>query len=719
MWDRSSTGAGLLAELRRRKVFRVAAVYAAGTFAVLQVASIVVKPLGLPGWTMTLVIFLAALGFPIALLLAWAFDVTPEGVQRTVESGTDAGGADSEGADGGAPVGVPAWLGGRTLVLVVALVLLGIGIGTGWFLHPEAGGARGRQENFAAVTDSAGVAVGAQRSADAPASSVLDPHKIAVLPFRNLSGAEENEALALGVHDDLLTRLSRIHALKVISRTSVMEYRDTHKKIPEIAAELGVGTILEGGIQRAGSQVRINVQLIDARTDEHLWAETYDRGWAIDSLFAIQSEIAGRVAEALRATLTAGERASLASRPTTSAEAYELYARARDLSWRQDEERLAMRAIELARAAIAHDSTFASAWALLGMQHARIYWFSWDRTDGRLALARQAIDRALALDPDLAEAHVAMGYYEYWGHLAYDRALAEFGIAERSIPSDPDVASGIGYVRRRQGRMDDALTYLRLARELDPRRASTTRNIAETLQLMRRYDEAEVEYDRFLALEPADGFGRAFLSLLQLQRSGDVEAARAVLDRVGGLEASEGQSAGVKLQMEMMWRDYGAALRRLGESHDSIFNDDQFIYLPAELAYGEVYAAMGRREEAARHYDSARVRLERLSRVRPDDERVWSALGLAYAGLGRRADAVRAGRRGVELLPPEKEAWRGAYRLEDLARIYASVGETAEAVRALRELLSRPGELSIELLKIDPAWDPLREDPGFRALVAR
>lgn len=550
----------------------------------------------------------------------------------------------------------------------------------------------------------------------AAAGGALDPRKVAVLPFRALGPDEEGRAFALGVHDDILTRLSKIRDLRVISRTSVMEYEDTPKNIREIASELGAAALVEGGVQRAGGQVRLNVQLIDARSDTHLWAETYDREWSLASLFTIQTEIAERVAVALQATLSAEERARLGERPTTDSAAYELFQRARRHLAEQELEAPSRLAAEALEAAVRLDPAFAEAFALLGYTHAGLYWFHFDHTPRRLRAAKAAIDSALSLDPELPDAHVALGYYWYWGHLDYRRALNTFEIAERAIPGDQHLLLGIASVKRRQGRMEEAVEYFRRAREVSPRDARPRRNLAETLALLRRFGESERELRATLDLRPESPTGYIWLAIFQLQR-GALSEARAVLERARDLELSHPALVGQWVDLLRLERDFSAALSALERMADAPLRDDQFRYIPVELAAAEIHAAMGTRARAEDLFEAAAERLDREVETRPEDPRLHGALGLALAGLGRAEEAIGHGERAVELLPPEKEAWRGAYRLEELARIHATLGRARPAVELLERLLSMPGDLTRARLRLDPVWDPIRDDPRFRALA--
>jgi TolB-like protein/Flp pilus assembly protein TadD len=677
-----------LEELKRRKVVRVALVYGATTFAVLQAADIIVPRLQLPDWTITLLLVIALLGFPIALALAWAFDLTPEGVRPEMSAKA----ATAPPASGSPLGGRGSWVGGRTLLVTGVMLAIGLALGAGWF---------------------AGASMADPRS---------DGHRVAVLPLRDMNPDGSNAILVAGVQEDLLTRLSKIGALSIISRTSVEEYAGTSKSIPEIATELGATAIIEGGVQRAGDHVRINVQLIDGRSDEHLWAETFDRPWSLDNLFAIQSEIAERVADALQAALSPDERARIEDRPTDNEEAYELYVRAKEAYEAGSAGVVALnhQAVAFAQGAVEADSTYAEAYALLALAHAYLYWLQEDRTETRLQAARSAARRAVELDPDLATGYVAQGMIAYWGSLDYEVALEQFARAERLDPAAYDLLTGIASVYRRQGRMREALEYFRRASDQSPRQAGPAFNVAETNGLLGRFAAADSSITRAARLDPSDWYHPATRALLHLAWNGDTARARMALTAAEGRTTDPTMLSWFRVLFARLTRSPADELAAVEGIADSIGFNDQYYLIPADLFRAEALRRLGRSAEAERAYASASAMLERWVETRPEDERAWSALGIAYAGLGRAEEAVEAARRGVELLPVEREAWRGAMRAVDLARVYVRTGRLREAIEVLRDLMDRPARtvVSPALLRLDPEWDPLRNEPGFQALLA-
>jgi TolB-like protein/Flp pilus assembly protein TadD len=676
MDDAPATGFRFVAELRRRRVPRALLVYAAASFAILEPADILIPALRLPEWTMSLLAVLLILGAAVAAVLAWVLELTPEGLKRTTSA---AGGVSSD---------LP-WLSLRTASL--ALLLVAIGAAAGWFARPGSG----------------------------DAAAGLDPRSIAVLPFANLGGDAEAAAFAAGIHDDLLTHLTRIGELKVISRTSVMEYAGARRNLRDIARALGVATVLEGGVQWVGGRVRINMQLIDAHTDGHIWAEQYDRELTAENLFAIQAEIARAVAQALRATLTPGARGFLERVPTASLSAYRLYARAASMreghQGRYQRERMELQT-QLLEDAVQLDSTFAEAWAELGRVRAQLYWFHYDRSAENVHAAKQAVDRALAIRSDLPEGHVALGLYHFWCELDYDRALAAFEQARAGLPGEGEIDARMAYVyRRRSDQVELAVRHLERARDLSPRMAGLSHQLAETYQLVRRYPDALTEYDRALALDPSLDDSRIRKADIYLHGIGEVNAARRELALLPDDAGGQFQITHERALVEIYARDWAAA-QRLLEQGPEVFQN-QFYYVPRALLAAQVHSAIGETKAAHVAYASALQHLLARRREDPADSRYLSAQALAMAGLGRYPEAVRAARLATELLPVEVEAWRGAWRLEDLARVYAAAGEKSRAMDILERLLSNPGEAGPGMLRLDPAWDPLRSEPRFLALL--
>ena len=689
------------AELKRRKVFRVAAVYGAVAFVVLQVADILVPALHLPESFTTGIALLSILGFPVAVVLAWAFDSTPGGIQRTDAATT---------GEIEAIIAQPAasrWPSG--LLALVGVVALAIG---GWLALSSRSGS----------SDAAGVGSGATSTAPAvdgggEESDAAAPPAIAVLPFDNMSRDPETLPFTDGLHDDLLTQLSKIGSLKVISRTSVQEYRDTQKSIPEIGAELDVGYVLEGGVQRAGDQFRINVQLIDAESEGHLWAEQYTGALTVAGMFAIQTEIATSIAKALKAQLTTDQRESLARIPTNDLEAYEAYRRGLDFIRESYTESNFRTADRFADQALALDSTFAEAWAVKSAAASSLYWFFFDRSDSLTSAALAQAERALRLEPGLPLGHWALGSYHYRVSLDYEQALEELGQALEGMPGEVELHTTAASVLRRKGDLEEAIERFKEAAELDPRQSLAPYSVGETLSLLRRYSEAEPWLRRAIEIRPDFVFPYVYLAMARVRSEGDTASARELLEEARDLGIlADAINEHSFVDTYRLAREPDAMLRELeGEVE---FRDIQFSYQPASSAAGVAWGMKGDTDRALISYDSARVTIEARLEAAPDDARYYSALGIALAGLGRDEEAIQHAREGLRMMPPEKEAWRGTYRLRDLALVYAMTGRADEAIDLLERLLSIPADFSVWDLRLDPYWDPLRGNPRFEALVA-
>jgi len=659
-------------ELKRRRVFRVAVVYAAVAFVVWQAAEIAVPALRLPDWSLSLVVFLTLLGFPIALVLAWAFDITPEGVKRTEPLSGDAA----------LPI-----MRGRVMGMAAGLVVLVLVIGAGWFLLRGTG-------------------------------STADRKSIAVLPLENLSGDAATEPFVNGIHDDILTHLGKIADLKVISRTSVMEYRDTRRNLRQVAEELGVATVLEGGVQRSGDRVRVNVQLIDARTDEHLWAERYDRELTAANIFEVQSDVALQVAAALRAVLSPAERERIESRPTQNLEAYDLYLRGNDYQRRSEDQRDWLTAAQLWERSAELDPSFALPYAKLVQTHCYMRFGYGDRSRERLSRAEAAVARLRQLAPDLSETHVALGWYYYHCLVDYDRALEEFGQALATQPNNSDLYAGIASVRRRQGRWEEAAQGYGKAIEVDPLFYRWVAELGFTYTYLREYARADSLVDRSISLAPDDPTLYAYRLVNLLSWTGDTDKANSVLERALGLSGwMDSIDLIDRLLLVKIWdRDYAGALNLLVTVFPATL-DTHFRVLSKAQLIAQVHALQGEGDLARAYYDSARAYLERRIEEQPDDARLYSSLGIVCAGLGLDEEAVRAAKTGVDLLPVSRDAVVGPEGLEALARVYAMTGDYEAAIDQLDLLLSIPSLVSVPLLRIDPTWDPLRDEPRFQRFL--
>jgi serine/threonine protein kinase/Flp pilus assembly protein TadD len=545
--------------------------------------------------------------------------------------------------------------------------------------------------------------------------------RLVVLPFENL-GPAEDEYFADGITDAITARLAGISGLGVISRQSAMQYKDREKNAQQIGKELRVNYILEGTVQRERpsdptSSVRIIPQLIRTSDDTHVWAEIYDND--MSEVFRVQSDLAEQVAQALDITLLEPERRALASRPTENIEAYDYYLRGNEYSHRDLFHESDLRvAIRMYDKAVELDTRFALAYAQLSRAHLFMYFLFYDHIEERLAMAKDALDKALELAPDLLEVRLALGHYYYHGHLDYDLALEQFAIARKRQPNNSELLTLIGYVQRRQGKFEKAVETLKEASELAPRYARLAYHLGETFMLLRKYSEAERYYERAISLAPDLPRSYAWKAKLYLLWEGKTEKARAALgeapQNIGSLE--DGLIVLRSVLLDVFDENYQEALAQLSSGTLEAFGT-QFYFIPKAQLYAQIYGLMGDRQLEQAHYESARNILETKAQEQPEDSRLHSALGIAYAGLGRKEDAIREGKRGMELLPVSKEAWRGPHRVEALAKIYVMVGEFDEAVEKLEFLLSRPGEISIPLLRLDPTWKPLHKYQRFIELL--
>jgi len=668
----------LLGEIKRRKVFQVAAVYAVVTWLLVQIVATVEAPLNLPEWFDTAVIVFLAVGFPIAIILSWAFDLTPGGVERTGP------------AEGRPAETMPAKTGlAVNLTVIGVLALLVVLVGLYVFL---------RGEPVATTAD-----------AD-------DRRSIAVLPLDNLSPDPENAFFADAIHGEILTQLAKIGSLKVISQTSVREYRDSPKNMREIGTELDVATILEGGVQRLGDSVRINVQLIDSDTDEHLWAEIYDRELSAENIFAIQSEMATAIANALSAALSPEEVARLNERATQNTRAYDFYLSGNDYFSRADQRSNVSLAVEMYERAVEEDPQFALAHARLSIAHSVMYWFSIDRTEARRNTALAELERARALQPDLPEAGLATAVYYYRGFRDYEQALAELAAVEPAMPGNSEIYETRAFVHRRLGNWDQAVADMERAIELNPRSTYLLMEHAATFEYLRDYAAAEQVAARGLELEPDDATLLTVAAEIQLIRDGDVP-----LLSGPNAAAFESDPFGLPIRWMVALRsnNYDAALDAL-EDWDGDTHDIPSEYAPRASWYGVTLQLAGRDDEAEPYFQAARAQIEVAMEDSEDDPRLHIALGEVLAGLGETDAAIRAAREGMALLPPSRDAaWGPQHQINAIVRVFIPAGALDAAIDELESYLAAPGIWSIEGLLPDPRLDPIRDDPRFQALVER
>lgn len=650
-------------ELKRRKVYRVAVAYAVVAWLLIQVATQVFPFLEIPAWIVRMVILLLALGFPVALVLAWAYDLTPAGIVRTDEIEETQ--------------------------------------------PPKA--------------------IGASRSSRLP--RVLPPEKsIAVLPFENFSDDIQNAYFADGIQDDILSNLAKVADLKVTSRTSVRQFKSSDRNLREIGEALGVAYVLEGSVRRENNCVRINAQLIDARTDQHVWNETYDR--EITDLFELQSELARRITFALRANLSPRERASLQVHPTADMAAYELFLRARDLfRWAGsgDARENGESALELLEESFQRDPQFALAHCLASRVHGELYWFGYDRSRARLAKAKIAADHALRLQPDLGDARLALAYYYYYGYRDYELARTELAIALEATPNDAEVWDCAAAVDRRQGRWAECLPNFEKARELDPRNTGVLWNLAETYACLGRFEDAESAFGDAVSIHPGDYLFALGQAAIKLRSEGRTDSLRDLLRKIPNDFDPGGSVSVVALQISLIERDYAEAERVLGASRYERLNDSGIggpaavfdgCTLPKAWYEGLIARGRGDVARADRAFAVAQEIVEADLAQWRDDAKTIAVLGVLHAMRGKKEEAIQAGRRAVELLPTLKDAYDGPLIATKLAVVYAQAGESDLALELLSDLVRTPTGPTPGTLRAEPEWDPLRSDPRFEKLAS-
>jgi len=655
---------GFFEELQRRKVYRVAAAYIIAAGFIIQIGSAVFPAWELPNWTFRSLVLLLLIGFPIALILAWAFDVTPQGIRATKTTATEM------------------HLGRNVIILIATGVI--VSVAAGFFLLPRA----------------------SARKID---------KSIAVLPFQNLSDEKENAYFADGMQDDILTNLSKIGDLKVISRTSVMSYRGSGtRNAREIGKMLGVATLLEGSVRRIGSRVRVNVQLIDANNDEHIWAEDYDRD--LTDVFAIQTDLAQKIASALRAKLSPNEKARLDRRPTQNPDAYLLFLQAHDYASQREMFRdTSLKAEPLFEQAIKLDPNFALAFAGLSMVESWLYHTS-DPVPARREKARLNADEALRLQPDLPEGRLALGFSYYYGDRNYERALAEFDISKRGLPNESQAYLAIGSIQRRQGKWAESNASLEKAATLDPKNTNILMNLCYSYMGQRDFEAADKTVDRLIATSPQSFQARGLKGFVALQLKGDLSAAEKVFSSMPS-ETDPGLMTLARVWILRLKRNFPEALQVLHQFRGETLHNTSTAPSPKAFLEGELYLLQGDEAKARTALEHARVVSEELLSAAPEDPARHGQHGVILAALGQKHEAIAEGKRAVELLPESEDAFDGPQMAAPLAQIYAWTGEFDEAFRLLDHLLVVPNGLTVPMLKLDPTWDPLRKDPRFQALI--
>lgn len=638
--------------------------------AVIQFGDIVFPVWDLPSWTLRLVISLVLAGFPMALIFAWVFDFTSEGLRAT------------------APV-----LASReerphrtrrniAILLLISVAVSGV---AGLFLLPRASAGRFDKS-------------------------------IAVLPFENFSDEKENAHFADGIQDDILTSLSKIGALKVISRTSVMGYRGKAHNVRQIAKDLGVATVLEGSVRRAGNRVRVNVQLIDAETDQHLWSEIYDRD--LTDVFAIQSDLAQKIAAELRAQLSPEEKVQVNRRPTENGEAYLAFVEAQNLHAEVQDRKKLLEAERLYERALQLDPKFALACARLAHLQSWMYQ-SHDKSPLRRQRARDLSERALALQPDLPEAHLALGYSYYYGDRDYNRALNEFAIAQRGLPNNAAVYMAIAAIQRRQGIWAECTANFEKTVELSPKDAWPMQNLALTYEATRNFAAADRVYRRAIEIAPVAVTTHLLLARMQVAWKGDLAAADSILTRLPPAAHQQRDTIMAVVTARVLERKYDEALALLDTIPIEHSQGESALH-DADLVYrGMLHQIKGDTEKARVIFETARQRLKQKIATTPDFAKLHASLGHVLAYLGDKAGAIASAERAMQLLPESVDAFDGPKVAIMAAETYATLGEAERALALVEHLLTAANGLTVHTLRLDPMWDPLRSDPRFEQLLAK
>jgi TolB-like protein/Tfp pilus assembly protein PilF len=546
---------------------------------------------------------------------------------------------------------------------------------------------------------------------------------IAVLPFENRSEEKQNAYFADGIQDELLTDLARIADLKVISRTSVMHYKSgLPRNLQEIGQQLGVAHVVEGSVQRSGNRVRVNAKLVDTRSDRDLWAQTYDRD--LTDVFAIQDEIAKTIANHLQAKLSPEEKSAIERQPTTDIQAFDLYTRAKNLlltAFTREPRARLLQGVDLLNQAVARDPSFFDAYCQLAYAHDALYTLGFDHTAARLASAEAAIQAAFRLRPDTGEAHLARAWNLYWGHLDYNGALAELKVARQTLPNDPQTVFLAGGIERRQGRWEEATRDLQRVIELDPRSIDPFAQIALNYRWFRRYAEEKSLCDRVLTVQPNDSAMKAERASVELNQKADTRPLRQIIDSIRATDPAAAPTiADFRLVCALAERDAAGAenaLMALGENAVRLVRANNVIF-PRAFVEGLIARMVKDDEKARAAFIAARAEQEKAIETQPNYGPALCVLGLIDAALGRKEEALRKGRRAVELLPVDKDAFQGPVMLKYFAVIAAWVGDKDLACEQLATVIRGPSDLSYGQLKLMPFWDPLRGDPRFEKIVA-
>jgi TolB-like protein/Tfp pilus assembly protein PilF len=663
------------AELKRRNVYKIGVAYVVVAWLLIQVVTQTFPFFEVPNWAVRLVILLLAVGFPIALVIAWAFELTPEGIKRTEDV---------------APEQSIAQHTGRKLLLVTAmLAALAAAFLTYQIMRPSGSAPPGPSSQVAANDKS-----------------------IAVLPFDSLSEDKANAYFAVGVQDEILTRLAKVRDLKVISRTSTQQYQSKPGNVAEIAKQLGVAHLLEGSVQKSGDVVRVNVQLIKAEGDSHLWAETYDG--KLTDMFAFQTDVAQRIANSLEAKLSGREKAAINYIGTKVPAAYDAYLRGlalRNSQSRQEQNQL----IAYCRQAVALDPDYAAAWSEIAVAEGLKY-IQGERSERQRAVVQEAAEIALRLDPHGRDGRAAMGMYLYYCLQEFDAALRELELARQAAPNDAMLLQGIGLVKRRQGKLDESIDLQMQAAQLDPRNEDIWVNIAWTYRGMRRQAEALTMFDRALAIAPNE-------QSLMLRRAetqlagGDLEPVARIFEEFAPQRGDDGYLSPIMLLAYRRKFDEAIAKITADLERPARVGTRPTAAAHVYIALGELHRHAGRTADAQPFFAQAEAELQRLKTAGNESPDMRGAMLTVQAFMGRREEVERTA--AAHIAEQAKDRWTGPLAEEDAARAFCIFGDHDRAVSLLERLLSQSYAdcVTPALLRLDPVWDPVRENPRFQKLA--
>ena len=670
------------AELKRRNVYKVAVAYAVASWLLIQVATQVFPFFEIPNWAVRLVVLILIAGFPVALVFSWAFEITPEGIKRESEIESDKS--------------VTHHTGRKIVALTIVLAVVAIGLLAYQLWGPKR-------------------STSAQKNVPTENAAPVSEKSIAVLPFDNLSDDKSNAYFAEGIQDEILTRLSKIAALKVISRTSTQKYKSAPDNLRDIGKQLGVAHIVEGSVQKIANAVHVNVQLIRVANDEHLWAESYNR--KLDDVFAVEGEVASAIADQLNAKLSGTEQKAVTDKPTQNAAAYDAYLRGLAIEHTQYGYEFYQKAARSYVEAVQLDPNFAVAWARLAVLRSFLFFNAVDANTNTPGAVKEAADRAMALAPEAGESWIAQGAYRYRVLRDFAGAVNAYKQAQTRLPNNSYLLQNLAFVQRRLGLWQEAEATFKKALELDPRDFQLLGSLGgEFYAYLRRFDDARAFMDRALEISPDSASVRGSKAVT-LQNEGRLAEAAEELARIPA-DVTEDFVLSPRINQAMYERHFDTAIsvieRKLsslpaGQPPDSIV---EF----ALVQRGFCQQWMGRDEEARRSFSRAieAIKPKPDTPVPADANGTPNTLALAYAGLGEKAKALEQAHRAVK--DYETDAVNKPAAEVALAQIQARFGDHDAAIAALPHLLEVPAGLTIANLKLDPFWDPLRKDPRFQKL---